>query len=324
MKPITYLLFTLCSSVSCYGQVIISSTGSDLTIIAGTAFTIEKLCLTPSADFTISNNSITKATSVVHTTANNYITRVYKFTNNSQPFSGSIQFGYTDGAELNNIPENALVINNHNGSSWNSFTSPSRDNSANVILNTGLTNVTLNELTLSSEFSTLPLQWLSFTAAAHNNQVFLQWSVTIDSGIAEFGIEHSTDGQIWHNTGSMPAMGNNQNGKYSFIHTRPSLGVNHYRIVIIENGRSSVYSQSKKVLFRSALPEFEVENTLITTTQLRFRAQKPTVLSLYHADGRKLAQYSANAGWVNADMSQYGKGVYYIRSSTLMIPILLQ
>jgi hypothetical protein len=40
----------------------------------------------------------------------------------------------------------------------------------------GLSGITLNELTLASQFAPLPLTWLSFTAKAQNNsQSLLQW-----------------------------------------------------------------------------------------------------------------------------------------------------
>ena len=87
---------------------------TDITILAGTLFNVENLTLSPSADFTISNNSLNKFTTVTHPTSNPYISRVYQFFNNTNPYSGSVQINYTDGAELNGIAESALTLNIHN------------------------------------------------------------------------------------------------------------------------------------------------------------------------------------------------------------------
>lgn len=324
MKPFLLLLITVSSACICRAQVLLSSAGSDLTIKSGTTFTLDRLTLTPSADFTISNNTITKATTVIHNTVNNYITRVYQFTNNSNTFSGTLQFGYSDGTELNGIPENALVINNHNGSSWSAYSSPSRDNSDNFIQNTGLSSIQFNELTLSSEFSTLPLRWVSFTATLRDSYVWLNWETAAESGIHEYYIEHSRDGLHWNRIGTIPVLGNMQSGKYRFTDTRPLSGLNHYRIVINEPGAALAYSQSKTVSLQPSDADFTLRSNVVTDGQLRYQANTPIVLFIYQADGRKIACYAATTGWQTADLSRYGKGVYYIRSSNHIRSFIIQ
>lgn len=111
------LLFTMMARA----QLLKVSAGTDLTILSGTVFKTEGFTLTPSADFIISDNSIIKSATVTHTSAQPYISRVYQFTNNTNPYSGSVQINYTDGAELNGIPENSLMLNVHNGTSWSDY-----------------------------------------------------------------------------------------------------------------------------------------------------------------------------------------------------------
>lgn len=59
-------------------QLLKVSDGSNMTILNGTVFNVENLTLIPSADFTISNTTLGKFTTVTHTTANPYISRVYR------------------------------------------------------------------------------------------------------------------------------------------------------------------------------------------------------------------------------------------------------
>src|SRR6185295_8447415 len=85
-------------------QVLNVSAGTDLTIIGGTVFRAEDLTLTPSANYVITNNSLTRSATILHASSNAYISKVYQFANSTNPYSGSLQINFSDGAELNGIP----------------------------------------------------------------------------------------------------------------------------------------------------------------------------------------------------------------------------
>lgn len=133
MKILFFFMVQLFAGIT-QAQILKVSDGSNMTILNGTVFNVENLTLIPSADFTISNTTLGKFTTVTHTTANPYISRVYRFTNNTNAFSGSVQINYTDGAELNGIPENQLTLNIHNGTSWNAHPATTRNGTINFVL----------------------------------------------------------------------------------------------------------------------------------------------------------------------------------------------
>ncbi len=69
MKKITLLTLPFLFAFISHAQQLLKVTpGTDITILSGTAFRVDSLTLTPSADFTLSNTTLSKATTVVHTT----------------------------------------------------------------------------------------------------------------------------------------------------------------------------------------------------------------------------------------------------------------
>src|ERR1700690_2913636 len=124
MKKTLFTLFLYAAIGTCsklHAQILKVTTGSDLTILGGTVFSADSLIITPSADYTFSNTNLDKASTVIHTMPYNYIARVYQFSGVTNPFSGSVQISYMDGAELNGIPESGLTLNIFDGTSWNAF-----------------------------------------------------------------------------------------------------------------------------------------------------------------------------------------------------------
>ncbi|MEO6454678.1 MAG: hypothetical protein ABIN97_11420 [Ginsengibacter sp.] len=103
-------LFLILISNYLHSQILTVSRGTDLVIKSGTPFFAGSIVLTPSSDFTLSDISISKNTVIAHPANNIYIARVYKFSGNTNPFSGSIKINYQDGAELNGLSENTLQI----------------------------------------------------------------------------------------------------------------------------------------------------------------------------------------------------------------------
>lgn len=154
MKKIIFIItiWAAASLLNCLqAQILTVSPGTDMTIKSGTVFSADSLILTPSADFTLSNLSLKKSTAVSHALPNPYIARVYQFSNNSNPFKGSVQINYRDGAELKGIAESSLTLNIYNGTKWNAYAPTTRDATNNYVLTSGINCVALNELTLAGD-----------------------------------------------------------------------------------------------------------------------------------------------------------------------------
>ena len=84
MKIISFFFCLLLTSMG-RAQLLKIPAGTDLTIASGTIFSADGLTLTPNANYTISNNTLTKATTISHAAGNPYISRVYQFANDPDP-----------------------------------------------------------------------------------------------------------------------------------------------------------------------------------------------------------------------------------------------
>jgi hypothetical protein len=297
-------------------QLLNVSPGTDLTIVGGTIFKTEGFTLTPAANFTISNNSLTRSATVIHSTLNPYISRVYQFTNNGNPYSGSVQINYTDGAELNGIPEGSLTLNVHNGTSWSAYPVATRDGINNFVLTNGLSGVNLNELTLGSLLTPLPVVWLYFTATNQNQTALLQWASAEELNTRNFTVQHSINGINWTGIGDLPAAGNSSSvSYYSFVHTTPLTGINYYRILQRDIDNRNSYSELRMLRFTAEDEFFTISGNPVTNGVLTVRINTRSVLSLYAADGKLMWQGQVNAGTTYIDVSMYVSGIYLLKTN---------
>jgi Secretion system C-terminal sorting domain len=306
-------------------QLLKVTAGTDITILGGTVFKVENLTLTPSANFTISNNTLDKYTTVIHTTPNPYIARVYRFSNNTNPFSGSVQINYTDGAGLNSIPENQLTLNIHNGTAWIAYPATTRDGTNNFVLTSSISSTGLNELTLANSLTPLPLAWLSFTAIKQNQTVLLKWATAQEQNTRNFTVQHSANGINWSGIGLLPAAGNsNSTSNYSYVHSNPITGINYYRILQTDLDNRNSYSIIRTLKFTKTDEPFTVMGNPVTNDVLTVQVNTFINLALYTADGKLLWQEQVNAGTKNIDVSRYAKGIYLLKANNTAQKVVIQ
>jgi hypothetical protein len=121
-------------------------------IRSGTPVFIDSLVLTPSTDYLITGeNRLQRKTTVTHPIYTPYISRVYDFSPALTSYHGSISMYYSDD-ELNGISENSVVLNMYDGNNWNAYpNNVTRNAPGNSVSTSGLSDVTLSELTLAGE-----------------------------------------------------------------------------------------------------------------------------------------------------------------------------
>ena len=322
---ILFLFTALLFNGMAWAQLLKVSAGIDLTILSGTIFHADGLTLTPSADFTISNNTLGKFTTVTNTTANPYIARVYRFTNTTNPYSGSVQINYTDGAELNSIPEAQLTLNIHNGAAWTSYTATTRDATNNFVLTNGVSSTGLNELTLANSLTPLPLTWLSFTATKQNQTALLKWATILEQNTWNFMVQHRANGINWTGIGTLQAAGNSSiTNNYNYIHTSPVTGINYYRILQTDMDNRNSYSAIRTLKFTKTDEPFTIIGNPVTNDVLTVQVNASINLVLYTADGKLLWQQQVNAGTKTIDVSRYAKGTYFLKANNIAQKVVIQ
>ncbi len=265
---------------------LLSFGANGVTILGGTKLVADSLTLIPSTDITISNNTLSKATTIVHTSLNPYISKVYRLTNTTPAFTGSVQISYRDGAELNGIAESVLTLNIHNGTTWNFYPATTRDATNNFVLTNGVNSTGLNELTLAGSVA-LPVVWLSFTVTKQNQTGLLKWATAQEQNTRNFSMQHSTNGINWSGIGLLPAAGNsNTTSNYSYIHSNPVTGINYYRILQTDMDNRNSYSDIKTLKFTTAVEPFIIIGNPVTNDVLTVQVNTSNNLSLYTADGK--------------------------------------
>ena len=233
-------------------------------------------------------------------------------------FSGAIQIDYTDGAELNGIPEAELTLNIYNGTDWAPYPASTRDATNNFVLTNSISGITLNELTLADLSAPLPLTWLTFTATEQNNsQSLLQWATAQEQNTKDFYIQRSADGINWITIGSVPAAGNSVlTSHYEYVDTNPVIGPNYYRIKQTDIDNRYSYSPVRMLSFTKILQPFTILGNPVTNGVLTVQVNLATTMAFYTADGKLLWHEQVNAGTKTIDVSSCAKGTYLLKTST--------
>ena len=326
MKKYLFILLTV--GTSCWSNVlpaqIFSVGAAGVTLKANTVLNADGLILTPSADITLAATSLTRNATVVHTPSQPYISRVYRFSATTAPFSGTSQINYIDPGELNGIPEANLQMNIHNGTLWQAF-SGTVNTAANYVLSNPVTNVLLNELTLANISAPLPLSGLSLTATKQNKGVMLQWTSVDVQDAKEFIVQFSTDGRQWNDLTTIPSGSiNSSTNTYNYIHPVSVTGTYQYRILQTNYDGRKHYSELRIVKFTGDNAMFSILINPVTDGLLQVQVNSPISLALYNAEGKKLWQKNMNAGLQNIDVSRYSKGIYLLRGNDATLKFNLQ
>lgn len=301
------------------------TSGSDLTIKAGTLFYVSGLSLTPSADYTLSNTTLTQVTTPTVAPANSNINRVYQFSGTIAPFTGAVQINYQD-AELNGITEPSLVLSSYSGTAWNAYaTNNTRDGVNNTVITTSLSAIAINELTLSNGNVVLPLIWQSFTVSKQNNSAVLMWTTAQERNTKTFMVQQSIDGMNWNDLSSMPASGTkNTPSFYSYTHNKPSNGINYYRILQLDSDGKYTYSDIRSANFSIEEAPFIVLGNLISNGNVAIQVNVPTGISLFSVDGKLLFKKRLNVGLQNIDVSSFAKATYLLKAEGTFQKIVIQ
>jgi hypothetical protein len=91
--------------------------------------------------------------------------------------------------------------------------------------------------------SSLSLELLSFEAQKKGETTFLEWQTIKENNLSFYGIERSADGSHFETIGSEKAKNQDEKRTYSFIDEKPELGINYYRLKIVDNDGKTAYSK---------------------------------------------------------------------------------
>ena len=240
MKKYLFLLFPFFALPARSQDVLTVAAGTDLYIAPDNIFHAGGLTLSPSTAFTLNGTTLTKATSLSNPGLTAGIPRVYRFSNTTAPFSGTIRLRYED-SELGGANELALLLRIHNGSSWLVAGTVARDGANNYVEGSA-SGYSLGELTLSST-SILPLTWKSVSAYRQGPSILVEWRTVYEAGVKHFSVERSTTGERWQTISENIAARNTASLQtYHFTDTTTLSERLFYRIRQTDNDGRQTYS----------------------------------------------------------------------------------
>ena len=119
-------------------------------------------------------------------------------------------------------------------------------NSSPVVKRTGLTN--LSEFAIGGASSVVPVTLLNFTAQRTGKVNQVNWTTSQEINTSHFILERSTDGRNFTAIAQVAAAGNSSLARsYSFTDISPVVGMNYYRLKIVDRDNSSKYSWIRSV-----------------------------------------------------------------------------
>ena len=224
------LFFSLIICISVFGssglqgqtftskQILTVTNSSEVNILPGTIFFADSLILTPSALFKLTNTALSRNNDVVSPTTDQHISKVFNFSNTTNPYSGFVEIRYADQL-LNGIAEPTLNLLAFNGSTWQLYPEGTGDAINNSMLSPLLTSVALNEVTLGSCAPAAPV----ITAIIQPTCSTATGSVAFSGlpGTPYWFLTETTNGGMINGSGSTGTFTDLAPGTYTFIVTSP-------------------------------------------------------------------------------------------------------
>ncbi|MEO0683514.1 MAG: T9SS type A sorting domain-containing protein [Cyanobacteria bacterium J06649_11] len=156
---------------------------------------------------------------------------------------------------------------------------------------------------------TLPVTLLSFTASPKNKTSVLHWETELEEENYGFFVEHSGDGKSFADIGFVE--GKNQPDNYSFVDTKPSEGINYYRLRQTDFDGSFEYSGIRSVRFQNQPQILIYPNPSNGELNITYPDQPNSEdLFIYDVNGRLV--HSEEAGVQKLDLSFLSNGLYLV------------
>lgn len=174
--------------------------------------------------------------------------------------------------------------------------------------------------------STLPVIWLSFTAAKQTSgSVLLSWRTTNEVNAKDYLVQYSTNNTNWSILTTITATNSSSAvSNYQFTHTTPVNSANFYRIVQRDIDGKTDMSIIRQVAFTNGIPALQLLGNTVTDGKLQLRINEPAVLQIIGSNGQMLLSRMMTTGSQSIDVSGYASGIYHLRYKNVATKLLIQ
>ena len=187
-----------------------------------------------------------------------------------------------------------------------------------VVTNNSTGCATTASTTVTTNTCTPPIKLVSFTAEPQDKTVLLSWVVSEEINVLKYEIEFSTDGRNFWPIGTKAAT---NSASYNLVHNTPVLGINYYRLKMIDRDGKISYSDIRTVNFKLAGSLTIYPNPANNLLYITFAAgsiNKTATISVIAMDGKLMYQKNINrlSQTEMLDVSKLANGCYIIRILT--------
>jgi hypothetical protein len=197
------------------------------------------------------------------------------------------------------------------------------NNGSSYVEATGVNSRTLNTLTLGSNIAPLPVSWLEFRALKKDNTAVLNWITASEQNTQDFLVQHNRAGS-WETLGSVKAAGNSATPlRYSYSHTKPLKGHNHYRLIQRDRDGKQSFSEIATVWMGEGSAGISVFPNPLQDHILKVSVAEPMQITLFDATGRRVLSQKLKEGAHTLDVSGMTGGLYRLQSGNEVIPVII-
>ena len=241
-----------------------------------------------------------------------------------------------------NANNTITFTSNVSGGSWSS----SNTSVASIISNTGVlssiaagsTTITYTvtsggvtcsptrTVNITGTSGSLPVTWETVSAEKQNGQSVLRWSTASEQNTKDFVIQHSLNTTDWSALSTIPAAGSSTTTRnYSYVHQNPLKGnnYNYYRILQRDLDDKFSYSKIVSIVFNEPGADLQVYPNPAEDVVTVFISEEQEV-SLLNAAGALVWKSKLPAGRSQLPLVKFSSGLYFLRTKTQTIKLLIK
>jgi hypothetical protein len=172
-----------------------------------------------------------------------------------------------------------------------------------------------------SDPSALPVELVSFNAKAVEKQVDLNWETATEVNSDYFELQRSDNGKQWAQIGHVYSVGDSKvTNSYSFIDFSPQVGLNYYRLKMVDKDKTFAYSSIKSVNFEGKATSL-FPNPVLNTLHIDSETLNTNIV-IYDISGKEVMSLTNDRGIKAIDVSQLIPGNYLVKMGNKSFHIL--
>lgn len=157
----------------------------------------------------------------------------------------------------------------------------------------------------------LPVSLASFNAQKIGEDVQIAWESIIENNFANYIVEHAANAIDFNVVANQQGTGNGS--RYKFLHTLPALGLNYYRLKMVDLDGSYVYSDVKLVDFSSERSkQLNVYPNPFSQVFTIENLPTPSEITVFDITGKLIHKIFVSDSHFLMDLSQQPSGIYSV------------